>query len=286
MSIKNKVNKKNIVNTIEKQFSTCTFFVFLFSHFSFSMIVPSIFIGLFAFLARAKWDEVSNESKNDVAKTKDASFGEKDKEEKKEKVAKEQVDQMVADFGAIRRMEDKAHIICRQKTKSSCTEAAHFIEFAKIYGRTRFAERYYVPPSSSFLAWFSPAPSPIVLLPEESEVITKYRQTFTDFFFGKYGYIANDWREPETGELVSFLTFHWTVNLANALSRRAFHLTDHKWTDDQLYGQALTRLKQKDANAFDHVTSIQSEVDKAWLPIRDEIISFGKENKEKKEDEA
>ena len=174
-------------------------------------------------------------------------------------------------YDQIRKLESLAREVCKKATRSSCTEAQDYIRFAEVYGRSRAIVRSYLSP-----AWFG------VLRADDLQKVDAFREAFNAYYCKVYPFqikAAQPRSRPGMGEFESFLTFHWSVNMANTICAEKKELWDRykALQNPHVYDLALLALQARDTKAHDRVTAIQADVRKQLLPIRSRIF-HGKED--------
>jgi hypothetical protein len=191
---------------------------------------------------------------------------------RKDSIAREELarKKMISrEYQNIRHLESLARRVCKEATRSACNQAKDYIRFAEIYGRSRAIDRGYL--QSSIWSWRKRT-----LSRNDLEKVEAYRKEYRTFFCHVYELNAKESTPsfPGKGEFESYLTFHWTINMANTICAeqkelygRYKHL-DHQW----IYKHLLEVLKKDDISAHTRVEMMHAEVRQQLLPIRSRIF--------------
>lgn len=200
------------------------------------------------------------------------------KEEKKERdaIRKELTRRDIADqYTQIRHLETTARSVCKKATQSPCTSAQDLSRFAEIYARSRAKERHTLPASQQGLSFFR-RPVAKLLSPEELQQVETFRKEHNTFFTNRYHFGDKTLQPfyPSQGEFESYLTFHWTLTMANNVCAEKDKLTHtyHLGGQPKTYDLMLDALRERDAAASDRVLDVHQIVRQELLPIRRRIF--------------
>jgi hypothetical protein len=199
-------------------------------------------------------------------------------EEKKERdtIRKELSRRDIADqYTQIRHLETTARSVCKKATQSPCTSAQDLSRFAEIYARSRAKERNTLPASQQGLSFFR-RPVAKLLSPEELQQVETFRKEHNTFFTNRYHFGDKTLQPfyPSQGEFESYLTFHWTLTMANNVCAEKDKLTHtyHLGGQPKTYDLMLDALRERDAAASGRVLDVHQIVRQELLPIRRRIF--------------
>lgn len=165
-------------------------------------------------------------------------------------------------FDEIRDLERRARNICKNITNSPCDEVKHYIEFSRVYSREKAISRKTLPSSYNFDKTISN---------DEMKDIEKYRTTFASYF--TLTELLHPLR-PGSGDLISFLTFHWSIYMANNIAAeintlsRPYNTLGHV----EVYDKVLKKLDAQNRQEYVKILREREEFKKSLLLTRDALF--------------
>ena len=170
-------------------------------------------------------------------------------------------------YATIHNLERIARNVCKKTTASPCADAADYIKFAELYARASATRRKTVKPSWGWAPMLSKA---------DLESVDAYREAFNSFYCNMYPFGNNQQQPsfPASGEFESFLTFHWTVTMANTICAEKGELWGkYKNLQHQdVYNRALSKLQEDNKAAYERVISLHNQVRPSLLSTRNKVF--------------
>jgi len=180
------------------------------------------------------------------------------------------------EYSQIADLETLARKACKDATGSSCTSAEDFIRFAEIYARSRAIERQTLP-----RPWFRFGFHRGTLSSAQLEHVERYRKTFNSYFTNTYDFHDRAVQPfyPSKGEFEAYLTFHWTLTMANAICAEKNKLWANALLHPKTYDLMLDAIQaQQDEKRYRRVVDIQSAVRNKLLDIRSNLFQGAQED--------
>ena len=182
------------------------------------------------------------------------------------------------EYSQIAELETLARKACKDATGSSCTSAEDFIRFAEIYARSRAIERQTLP-----RPWFRFGFHRGTLSSAQLEHVERYRKTFNSYFTNTYDFHDRAVQPfyPSKGEFEAYLTFHWTLTMANAIcaEKKKLWAPLDALAHPKTYDLMLDAIQaQQDEERYRRVVDIQSAVRNKLLDIRSNLFQGAQED--------